>query len=416
MNNHATILPDSRFAQEEDDRLEALDDLDVLDTPREEGFDRIARIVRNVLNVPVASISVIDAHRQWYKSCEGLELNEIPREEAICSTTIEQMRPLVVNDLRLDARFADLPVVAGEPFMRFYAGVPLCTADGYNIGTLCAVDYEPREFSRNQLDILKDLAKLAMAQFEMRQLVKLDALTGVLSRRALKEEGASALALARRHEMEMSCVLIDIDHFKGINDRFGHPAGDNVLSSAAGYWREMLRRSDSIGRLGGEEFCVILPHTDLAGAMDVAEKLRAAIESLVFEGEGYILHATASFGVATLDPEVDDIDALITRADRALYEAKNTGRNRCVAWKRSDDGQERGPRRRVLKAGQIRFDKRPQPLDCTIRFLAEDGAGIDVSSSAGIPDTFTLNIAAEDTEKRCRVTSRTEKHIEVLFV
>ncbi len=178
----------------EDLRLAALDAFDVLDTPREEGLDGIARLIRNIFDVPVAIVSVIDAHRQWYKASEGLTITEQPRKDTLCDVTIRQSRPLVVTDTLADARFSRHPAVVGEPRIRFYAGVPLRTRDGHNIGTLCAIDFKPREFGQKQVEILTDLARVAMAEFEMRQLVTIDALTGVQSRRAVREEGERAMA------------------------------------------------------------------------------------------------------------------------------------------------------------------------------------------------------------------------------
>lgn len=398
----------------EDRRLEAIDRFDVLDTPREEGFDGIARLIRNIFKVRIGFVSVIDAHRQWFKSSEGLGISEIARSDTMCDYTIREAKPLVVTDTLLDARFSKHPAVVGEPHVRFYAGVPLRTRDGQTIGTMCAVDFEPRQFGRDQVEILTDLARVAMAEFELRQLVAVDGLTGILSRRAFKDESAKALALARRHELDVSCITFDLDHLKLINEHHGQAAGDLVLAGVARACRQILRRTDHFGRLGGEEFAVFLPHTDKQGALDVAQKLRTAVESLALDVGNATLRVTASFGIATLDAETEDLDALLSRADSALYEAKAAGRNSCVVWKRGDSG-ERSVQRRVLKAGRITFHNRMSTIDCTIRSLGDEGAGLDVSSTIGVPEHFTLEIRADGVEMPCRVISRMERHIEVEF-
>lgn len=398
----------------EDLRLAALDAFDVLDTPHEEGLDGIARLIRNVFDVPVAIVSVIDAHRQWYKACEGLTNTEQPRKDTLCDVTIRQSRPLVVTDALADARFARHPAVTGEPRIRFYAGVPLRTRDGHAIGTLCAIDFKPREFGQKQVEILTDLARVAMAEFEMRKLVTIDALTGVQSRRALRQEGERAMALARRHELEMSCIAVELDGLKAIAKTHGQDQADAALAGVAAKFRSVLRRTDHMGRLSGEEFAVVLPNTDRDGALGAAEKLRATLAAMTLDVGGMKVRLTATFGAATMDPDTDDFDALFARADAALHRARASGGNRCFAWN-GPEGAEHGARRRVLKAGTIDLDDAAPLLDATIRFLSEDGAGIDVSTTAGIPDRFTLSINSDASVMACRVVSRTDCHLEVEF-
>jgi GAF domain-containing protein len=140
----------------EDDRLAALQRVDILDTPREESFDRITRLARKALNVPIAHISFIDGHRQWLKSAEGIGATEVPRDQTFCRRVIESGEPLIIPDASLDARFADSPFVCGEPGIRFYAGFPLKTAEGHDIGTLCAIDIKPRDVSADEVQAMND--------------------------------------------------------------------------------------------------------------------------------------------------------------------------------------------------------------------------------------------------------------------
>jgi diguanylate cyclase (GGDEF)-like protein len=395
-------------------RLEALDRFDVMDTQREEAFDRITRLIRDIFDLPVAIVSMIDGHRQWYKAYEGLENREVSRDETFCKYTLQDLTPLVVPDARDDARFARNPLVTSAPQIRFYAGTPLRTHDGHNIGTVCAIGFEPRVFTARESAILTDLAALAMDALELRQLASVDSLTGALARRAFKEQAAQAIALAQRHRHGLGCIAFDLDHFKSINDGHGHAMGDKVLVAVAEACRAELRGTDLFGRLGGEEFALILPHTDRAAVAGVAEKLRGAIARIVVRQGDAAVPVTASFGTASLDARTADIDALLANADAALYEAKAAGRNRCAAWRPPNDAPT-GPRRRVLKAGRIMFNNRMSSIDCTVRTLGEDGAGLDVTSSIGVPETFSLQIRSDAFETRCRIVSQTERRIEVEF-
>ncbi len=398
----------------EHERLEALARYDVLDTPREEVFDRIARLVRKLLDVPMAVVSLLDGHRQWHKASDGLAAGEAPRQDTFCRYTIIQDEPVIVPDTLNDPRFSSNPSVVGAPFIRFYAGIPLRTDDGHNIGTLCAIDVKPRDFPSDQIELLSDLARIAMDELELRRLALNDGLTGALARRAFKEAAHRECQIALRHHHDLSCVALDLDHFKAVNDRHGRAFGDKVLAQTVATCARELRDTDYIGRLGGEEFAVLLPHTPKSGALDVAEKLRRTVHNMAFASGSEPLRVTASFGVAALDAQTRDAEALLQHADAAVYEAKAAGRNRSVLWKGAETNLVQ--RRRVLKGGQIRFNGHASSIDCTVRSLSEDGAGIDVYTSVGIPKRFDLSIRADGIERHCRVVSQTEKHLEVEFL
>ncbi|MCJ2035794.1 sensor domain-containing diguanylate cyclase [Methylobacterium sp. J-068] len=405
----------ARAARIDDERLAALDRYDILDTPQEEGFDRITRLTRRILDVPMSTIALIDGHRQWFKSRSGVEACETPRGPALCNLAMHEPCALVVPDARADARFSDNPFVLGSPHIRFYAGVPLRTPQGHSIGTLCAMDTRPRHLPDADVEILADLSHIVMSELELRRVAMTDALTGTLSRRAFRDECGRSLSLALRHRHPLSCIMLDLDHFKAVNDGHGHPVGDRVLAEIATACRTELRASDVFGRLGGEEFAVLLPHTDLASAMTVAGKLRAAIARVGVPVPGGLLRVTASFGVAVLDPAAADLDALLENADAALYAAKAEGRDRCVAWRPVPRPQQ-AVRRRVLKAGRIAFDDGRPVVDCTIRSLSDEGAGLSVSGTAGLPETFTLAIPADGASRACRIALRTDGHLDVVFV
>ena len=314
----------------ESDRLVALQRYDVLDTPPEESFDRITRLAKSALQMPIVLVSLVDADRQWFKSRQGLEAAETPRDISFCTHAIEQDEPLIINNALEDARFRKNPLVTGEPHIRFYIGIPLRTPDGYNIGTLCAIDRKPRKLSSDEISLLRDLARLVIDELELRQIATTDSLTGAQTRRSFHLEVEREIERAKRYNRPAAFVAFDVDHFKTVNDTYGHAAGDKALQSLAAVCNASLRSVDLFARLGGEEFVVLLPETDRLGAMEVAEKLRNTIAVTPIVCDNQQFNITASFGVTVFDQEVASVHTLLNRADEALYQAKNAGRNRTV--------------------------------------------------------------------------------------
>lgn len=396
-------------------RLAALEDLDLLNSPRDEGFDRIVRLIQQVFTVEIGLVSLIDGHRQWYQACSGLSADEVPLEDTFCRYVLDDEQPMVVQDSTRDPRFAVHPAVTGPEHIRFYAGVPLKTKTGHTIGTVCAIDRSTRSFSRRDIGILQELAGAVMDRIELLQTASTDSLTEALTRRAFKREAEQLISAALRHKHDLSCLVLDVDHFKKVNDTYGHAAGDEVLIAVAATCRAKLRTSDLFGRLGGEEFAIVLPHVGAQDAMIAAEKLRAEIAARSISGDFGALSVTASFGSSALSIVGRDIETLLAQADAAMYEAKSSGRNRCISWASMQGADGMSARRRVLKAGNIVFNDRRSTIDCTVKSLGVDGAGIMVSNTAGIPPEFVLTIQADGFETNCRVLSRDRQNIDVAF-
>ncbi len=316
----------------DDARVAALHRYDVLDTQPEEAFDRITRLVKVVLEMPMAVVSLVDRDRQWFKSKQGVRASETPRNISFCTHTIQGTKPLIVNDAHADPRFTNSPLVRGEPHIRFYIGVPLRSRDGYNVGALCSMDTKARDISPEQIGVLEDLARLIIDELELRIQASTDSLTGVMSRRAFNEQADREMARANRYGSPLSCALIDADHFKSINDTYGHGVGDLALKHLAAICNKELRVSDCIGRIGGEEFSILLPETDMSMAMEVAERLRKAIASTPLDAGGTRIKLTASIGVAEYSQSMRSFDGLLSNADFAMYDAKNSGRNRVACY------------------------------------------------------------------------------------
>jgi len=404
-----------REMDDENDRLAALERYDVLDTPPEEAFDRITRLTRQIFDVSISTVTLIDGHRQWYKSRQGVDVAETDLSQSLCQIAVVNGEPLIVEDALVHPTVHNHPAVIEGLKLRFYAGMPLRTPHGHVIGTLCAADTVPRTFSKRDQGILADLAQFVVSELELRTLAMTDALTGALSRRAFREEAARAIGLARRHGTDLSVMMIDLDHFKRVNDTYGHRFGDRLLVEVISTLKANARHSDIIGRLGGEEFAIILHQSSAAAALDVAEKLRSAVARLRIEHVDGPVGATISVGVAGLDRTTLDIDTLLERADAALYVAKSDGRNRCIRWESPAQPIPADVRRRVLKGGRIAFNGGRSTMDCTVRTLSETGAGLDFISTADVPDRFKLLIMADEFSRICRVRVRGDRRIEVDF-
>jgi diguanylate cyclase (GGDEF)-like protein len=401
--------------QREVDRLAALDSLDLMDTPRDVGLERVVGLIKTIFSVDIGLVSLIDAHRQWYKACSGLPNDEVPREDTFCRYVLDLEEPIIVPDATKDLRFLQHPAVTGESHIRFYAGVPLKTKDGHTIGTVCAIDRSPKSFGHRDIAILQELAGVAMDRIELLQSASTDGLTDTLTRRAFKQEADQLISLALRHQHDIACIVLDIDHFKRVNDTYGHAAGDAVLRAVAATCKTALRAGDLFGRLGGEEFAVLLPHVGREGALSVAEKVRAVISSQMVRGDFGELNVTASLGVSALSIVSKDIETLLAQADAAMYQAKTGGRNRCASWGFISADHKTASRRRVLKAGSIVFNDRRSTVDCTVKSIGTDSAGLTVSNSAGIPTEFVLSIKGEGFETHCQVVAQDRQNLEVVF-
>ena len=311
---------------DEDARLAELRSLNVLDTIAEERFDRLTRMARRLFGVDVALVSLVDENRQWFKSCAGMELSETPRDISFCGHAILGDGAFVIPDALQDERFADNPLVAGPPHVRFYAGCPLRGPGGRKLGTLCIIDSKPRAFSDEDVEMLVDLALMVEREFSAIEWATVDELTGLSNRRGFMMLAQHSLLLCLRQNIPAALVFIDLDHLKQVNDQLGHAEGDWVLVTFAQHLMKAFRSSDVVARLGGDEFLVLLTNHSKAAAESAMARLQQALDATnEAEARGYDI--SFSYGLVEFDPKRHHtIGALISEGDSLMYKTKKARR------------------------------------------------------------------------------------------
>lgn len=307
---------------DEENRLRVLHSLNILDTPVEERFDRVTRLVKRMFNVPFSVVSLIDKDRQWFKSTAGIDVKESPRELSFCGHAILGNEILIISDTTQDERVQDHPAVVGEPYVRFYAGVPLRVVDGSKMGTLCIVDVKARHFNTEDYQALRDLAELVESELVAVQLATIDELTKISNRRGFIYLVQKSLSLCARQNITASLIFIDLNNFKEINDTYGHAEGDYVLKGFAEQLKIIFRDSDVLARLGGDEFAVLLAGAASQKAHETLERLRQSLASFFAEKyPGYTVSFSAGINTIDFDQECS-VENLLSHADMLMYQNK----------------------------------------------------------------------------------------------
>ena len=350
-------------------RLAKLQDYRILDTLPDKTYDDIAQLAAYICQAPTALITLIDANRQWFKAKVGINISETPRSIAFCSETIQSSDTLVVEDASRHPKLYSNSLVAGPPYIRFYAGHPLITPDGYALGALCVIDYQPRQITPPQINALRVLSQQVMAQIELgwqqqqlqqindgleqrikdrttslsaslHRLLKVqsallkreaalrhnalhDPLTGLPNRSYFLQRLEQSIQLTQRNSDHQYAVLfIDLDNFKPVNDTLGHEIGDQLLAKVASRIKLLLRKSDLVARLGGDEFAVLLDDiTDRSQVTTAIRRIQSRITQ-PFVIEGRQISIGASVGVTFSQLGYQQAEAALKDADTAMYQAK----------------------------------------------------------------------------------------------
>lgn len=313
-----------RIPDNELERLATLKSLNILDTAPQERFDRITRLAKRLFGVPIALVSLVDADRQWFLSAFGLDAKETSRDVSFCAHAINTDEILSVPDTLEDPRFHDNPLVAGEPSIRFYAGFPISVGENSKIGTLCLIDQMPREFSEEDRALLNDLGRMVEQEISSLLLASTDDLTLISNRRGFETLANHVLSLCRRLDKPASLLFIDLDGFKQINDTYGHQEGDVALQAFSKILQEVLRECDVIGRIGGDEFAVLLTSCPKLDVSIVIDRLRTAVNTHNQQSQrGYEIDF--SVGAVEYVPEKHtDIEVMMADADKLMYQQKTS--------------------------------------------------------------------------------------------
>lgn len=315
------------YPKNEDIRVAALLSLDILDTEPEERFDRLTRIAKRLFKVPIALVSFVDINRQWFKSCQGLEVKEMPRDISFCGHAILGDDIFIISDTLLDDRFYDNPLVINEPRIRFYAGIPLVISNEIRVGTLCLIDREPRILSEEDKELLRDLGQMAVQDLTLVQLATIDELTQISNRRGFSALALHALNLCKRLNRPASLFFFDLDFFKEINDRFGHAEGDLALINFSKILKDAFRESDVVGRLGGDEFVTLLTNANQSETNLILHRLEKVLEEFNNQHKSRGYEIVYSVGVVAFDPTRHlSINDLLAEGDRLMYEQKRNKR------------------------------------------------------------------------------------------
>jgi len=307
--------------QDEKLRLEKLRALKLLDTAPEERFDRLTRMAKRLFQVDTAVVSLVDEDRQWFKSKASTNdlVDETPRNVSFCGHAILDQDVFVVEDAQVDERFKDNPLVTAESGIRFYAGFPLRINDGSALGTLCVFDKEPRQFSEDDVQLLRDLGDMAEKEIAALQLATLDPLTLISNRRGFIELAQYAFNVSKRKSVPASVILMDINKFSQICTDFGQNEGDQILVKMASILRAVFRETDIFGRVGDDEFAVFMMESDDDSTRDAMRRLERAVERVDMEKErGYDIEFSAGYVVAS-PGTIQTLDDLLALADERMY-------------------------------------------------------------------------------------------------
>lgn len=334
----------------ERDRINLIHEYNILDTPIDDVFDRITAMAARLSGTPISTISLVDESRIWFKSHHGLEASEIERSPGLCASAILVDDYYVVEDATLNPLAKDNALVTSDFGLRFYAAVPLKANEGINIGVLSIADFKPRTISDREIDDLKTFAKIVMHLIELHQssgkiqslntqlaalnqslLIEatMDELTGLLNKSAITTQLNKLHTLSQAEHLSLGLIVADIDGFKKINDTYGHAAGDIILIEVAQRIRQAARKTDYIGRIGGEEFLLPVCPCNSKELSDVAERILHIISDKPFRiDNNQLINVTISLGVfCSPDTNVISTEQFFKITDDALYVAKRNGRN-----------------------------------------------------------------------------------------
>lgn len=304
-------------------RLETLRSLKILNTNPEERFDRFTRLAARLFDVPISLVSLVDANRQWFKSRHGLEVCETSREVSFCGHAILGDNVMVVEDALKDQRFADNPLVTGEPGIRFYAGYPLASPDGHNVGTLCIIDRAPREMSADEIGLLTELGRAIEQEMVAMSCTTIDDTTGLSNLSGFEAMGGQVLAVCRRLKRPATFLYMNLNNAQQLVASGDATSFRGVLVEFAQMLLVAYRDSDVLGRIGEHEFGVILAGTTQKDAVQPVRRTEELVREFNLRGDKSLM---LEFDLAAIpyDPETEpSVPDLVRAAVRKIADARD---------------------------------------------------------------------------------------------
>jgi diguanylate cyclase (GGDEF)-like protein len=328
-------MPIAGRTKSEAHSLRELRNLGLLDSRNDSRFDSVIHLASSIFDVPVALVSPIDGEGLCISVQTGLDTGDVPPDISFRAPAMPPgCEMLVIADTATDPRFMKSPLVIGNMNIRFYAGIRLVDdATGQTFGHLCILDRKPRDFSPAALQNLRYLATVVSALMDLHRrtealgaVAATDLLTGLSNRSAFDAVLASSFDdVTLGHGPGL--LYIDLDHFKDVNDNFGHAAGDQVLVWFAALLRSCLSAGEIPARIGGDEFCVLLRTCEPGETMALGTRILDAARARRCEIAGEDLKLRLSIGCAEYPRQGQSPAELLQAADAALYRAKRMGRD-----------------------------------------------------------------------------------------
>jgi EAL domain-containing protein (putative c-di-GMP-specific phosphodiesterase class I)/GGDEF domain-containing protein len=307
--------------QDELARLASLKNLRLLDTLPSENFDRITRLAANIFGLPIAAVSLTDMDRQWFKSKVGVEHNEIPRDKAPCANVAENRKPLVIRDFEQDAYFADSTL--GCAGIRFYAGAPLMTVDGFGLGALCVLGTEPRDVTEAEMETLCDLAAMVMDQVElMHALGRIEPSSGLPNRFQLLSDLADMALRGKTEERIISLLdLAKTEQFERLSRVLGPSYLDAAIKTVSKLLREHVGPMAVPYHVGPTQFAFFAPEgSDIE---TYAGLLEAKLQEIESSGD-FQMSMTPSIGMVAFQPNAVVPEDILRSMQSAVQDARES--------------------------------------------------------------------------------------------
>ncbi len=312
-------------------RIKSLFKLDVLDTPADERFDSITRIAKILFDVPISLVSLVDTNRQWFKSRQGLDACETTRDSSFCAHAIAETdldtlldRIFEVPDTLLDDRFSDNPLVTGDPHIRFYAGFVLKSTDGYNLGTLCIIDTEPRTLTDLDKKKLIDLGIVAQSTLQSLHHHDKDLVTGLYNRRGFLSIAEYMLATCERNHYLATVIYFDLTNLASITPNREDTFEKEVLRKFTSVLKECFKQADLFSRIDVSRFIVLTIHNKDSDVKQFSQRVKEKIHHQVIELDEKLCLEFRSGMITSLPEYLENTGRLIYLVDKRMHDSEYT--------------------------------------------------------------------------------------------